>query len=304
MNNNLNKPKGFGEILDQTFKISKYKFKDFFIILLLLVGPIYLLQAIIELAAGKSFFKQEGGGGAWYEEMMRNMELTEEASLSTNLAADIGTFFVSLLVLFTYPVAQAAILFGVNHIKHNREFTVNTVIKQAFGRFFPLIGSSLLYVIIAFSIIFGFILIGVLIPIMFFAIDVIAGVIVSIVLTVSLFLIGAFLLTRWSFFFGSVVLDKNSPGLTRSWRLSKGRTFKLIGLYIIFFLITSSIGVAIEMSVSVFLGNSVLLGLIVGFSTLFTTLIMAVGYAVMYLDLKVRHDADDLRDMIDEYHIS
>ncbi|WP_226681478.1 VIT1/CCC1 transporter family protein [Sutcliffiella horikoshii] len=304
MNNNLNKPKGFGEILDQTFKISKYKFKDFFIILLLLVGPIYLLQAIIELATGKSFLRQEGGGGAWYEEMMRNMELTEDTSLSTNLAADIGTFFVSLLVLFTYPVAQAAILFGVNHIKHNREFTVSTVIKQAFGRFFPLIGSSLLYVIIAFSIIFGFILIGVLIPIMFFAIDVIAGVIVSIVLTVSLFLIGAFLLTRWSFFFGSVVLDKNSPGLTRSWRLSKGRTFKLIGLYIIFFLITTSIAVAIEMSVSAFLGNSVLLGLIVSFTTLFTTLIMAVGYAVMYLDLKVRHDADDLRDMIDEYHIS
>ncbi|MGD6775128.1 MULTISPECIES: hypothetical protein [Bacillaceae] len=304
MNNNLNKPKGFGEILDQTFKISKYKFKDFFIILLLLVGPIYILQAIIELATGKSFFRQEGGGGAWYEEMMRNMELTEEASLSSNLAADIGTLFVSLLVLFTYPVAQAAILFGVNHIKHNREFTASTIVKQAFGRFFPLIGSSLLYVIIAFSILFGFILLGVLIPIIFFSIDVIAGVIVSIVLTISLFLIGAFLLTRWSFFFGSVVLDKNSPGLTRSWRLSKGRTFKLIGLYIIFFLITTSIGVAIELSVSAFLGNSVLLGLIVGFSTLFTTLIMAVGYAVMYLDLKVRHDADDLRDLIDDYHIS
>ncbi|ART76541.1 hypothetical protein B4U37_11050 [Sutcliffiella horikoshii] len=303
MNNNLNKPKGFGEILDQTFKISKYKFKDFFIILLLLVGPIYILQAIIELATGKSFFRQEGGGGAWYEEMMRNMELTEEASLSSNLAADIGTLFVSLLVLFTYPVAQAAILFGVNHIKHNREFTASTIVKQAFGRFFPLIGSSLLYVIIAFSILFGFILLGVLIPIIFFSIDIIAGVIVTIVLTISLFLIGAFLLTRWSFFFGSVVLDKNSPGLTRSWRLSKGRTFKLIGLYIIFFLITTSIGVAIEMSVSAFLGNSVLLGLIVGFSTLFTTLIMAVGYAVMYLDLKVRHDADDLRDLIDDYHI-
>ena len=123
-------------------------------------------------------------------------------------------------------------------------------------------------------------------------------------LTISLFLIGAFLLTRWSFFFGSVVLDKNSPGLTRSWRLSKGRTFKLIGLYIIFFLITTSIAVAIELSFSAFLGNSVLLGLIVSFTTLFTTLIMAVGYAVIYLDLKLRHDADDLRDLIDDYHIS
>ncbi|TYS70367.1 hypothetical protein FZC76_00240 [Sutcliffiella horikoshii] len=303
MNSNFNKPKGFGEILDQTFKISKYKFKDFFFILLLLVGPIYLLQAMIELAAGKSFIRQEGGGGAWYEEMIRNMEMSEEVSLSSNLAADIGILFVSLLVLFTYPVAQAAIIFGVNHINHNREFTVSTIVKQAFGRFFPMIGSSLLYVLIAFGIIFGFTMTGIFTSVLVFAIDVIAGIIVSIVMTASLLLIGAFLLTRWSFFFGSVVLDKNSPGLTRSWRLSKGRTFKLMGLYIIFFLITTSIGVAIELSFSAFLGNSVLLGLIVSFTTLFTTLIMAVGYAVMYLDLKVRHDADDLRELIDDYHI-
>ncbi|NLP52784.1 hypothetical protein [Bacillus sp. RO1] len=303
MNSNFNKPKGFGEILDQTFKISKYKFKDFFFILLLLVGPIYLLQAIIELAAGKSFIRQEGGGGVWYEEMIRNIEMTEEASLSSNLAADLGILFVSLLVLFTYPVAQAAIIFGVNHIYHNREFTVSKIVKQAFGRFFPLIGSSLLYVLIAFGIIFGFTMAGIFTSVLVFSIDVIAGIIVSILMTVSLLLIGAFLLTRWSFFFGSVVLDKNAPGLTRSWRLSKGRTFKLIGLYIIFFLITASIGVAIELSFSAFLGNSVLLGLIVSFTTLFTTLIMAVGYAVMYLDLKVRHDADDLRELIDDYHI-
>ncbi|NMH74720.1 hypothetical protein HF078_16690 [Bacillus sp. RO2] len=303
MNSNLNKPKGFGEILDQTFKISKYKFKDFFFILLLLVGPIYLLQAIIELAAGKSLIKQEGGGGAWYEEIIRNFEMTEEASLTSNLAADLGILFVSLLVLFTYPVAQAAIIFGVNHVNHNREFTVRTIVKQAFGRFFPMIGSSLLYGLIAFGIIFGFTMAGIFTSVLVFAIDVIAGIIVSIIMTASLLLIAAFLLTRWSFFFGSVVLDKNSPGLTRSWRLSKGRTFKLMGLYIIFFLITSSIGVAIELTFSALLGNSVLLGLIVSFTTLFTTLIMAVGYAVMYLDLKVRHDADDLRDLIDDYHI-
>ncbi|KPB06414.1 hypothetical protein [Bacillus sp. CHD6a] len=303
MNSNLNKPKGFGEILDQTFKISKYKFKDFFFILLLLVGPIYLLQAIIEMATGKSFVRQEGVGGAWYEEIISNLEVTEEASLSSNLAADLGMLFVSLLVLFTYPVAQAAIIFGVNHIYQNREFTVSKIVKQAFGRFFPLIGSSLLYVLIAFGIIFGFTMVGIFTSVFVFAIDPIAGVIVSIVMTVSFLLIGAFLLTKWSFFFGSVVLDKNSPGLSRSWNLSKGRTFKLIGLYIIFFLITTAIGVAIELSFSVFLGSSVLLGLIVNFSTLFTTLIMAVGYAVMYLDLKVRHDADDLRELIDDYHI-
>ncbi len=302
MNNQLNKPKGFGEILDQTFRISKYKFKDFITILLLLVGPVYLLQALIELAAGKSFLRQEGGAATWYEQMLNNFELTEEAS--TNFAADIGLGFVSLLILFTYPMAQAAILIGVNHIKHNREFTFGALIKQAFSRFAPLIGSTLLYILIFFGIIIGFVFVGIFTSVIVLAIDMVIGIIISIVLTIALFLIGAFLLTRWSFFFGSVVLDRNSPGLTRSWRLSKGRTFKLIGIYIIFFLITLSIGAAVEISFQAVLGNSVLLGLIVSFTTLFTSLIMSVGYAVMYLDLKVRHDADDLRDLIDDYHTS
>ncbi|KMJ59481.1 hypothetical protein AB685_00955 [Bacillus sp. LL01] len=302
MNNQLNKPKGFGEILDQTFRISKYKFKDFITILLLLVGPVYILQALIELAAGKSFLRQEGGGATWYEQMMNNFELTEETS--TNFAADIGLGFVSLLILFTYPVAQAAILIGVNHIKHNREFTFGALIKQAFGRFAPLIGSTLLYIIIAFGIIVGFVFVGIFTSVIVIAMDMVIGIIISIVLTIALFLIGAFLLTRWSFYFGSVVLDRNSPGLTRSWRLSKGRTFKLIGIYIIFFLITLTIGAAVELSFQIVLGNSVLLGLIVSFTTLFTSLIMSVGYAVMYLDLKVRHDADDLRELIDDYHTS
>jgi hypothetical protein len=30
-------------------------------------------------------------------------------------------------------------------------------------------------------------------------------------------------------------------------------------------------------------------------------MIFSVGYAVMYLDLKVRHDADDLKEMIEDY---
>lgn len=302
MNNQLNKPKGFGEILDQTFRMSKYKFKDFFMILLILVGPVYLLQAIIDLASGKNFLRQESAGGTWYENMMSNFKFAEASS--SNLAADIGFAVVSLLVLFTYPVAQAAILIGVNHIKENRDFTIGSLIKQAIGRFFPMIGSTIIYVLIALGIFFGLLFTGVFSSMLFIFVDFVIGMIITITFGIALFIIGVFLLTRWSFYFGSVVLDRNSPGLTRSWRLSKGRTFKLIGLYIIFIFITFSIGIAIQLSFQAILGDSVLLGLIVSFTTLVTTLIMAVGYAVMYLDLKVRHDADDLRDLIDDYHIS
>ncbi|MFK4996927.1 hypothetical protein ACI2OX_03375 [Bacillus sp. N9] len=44
-----------------------------------------------------------------------------------------------------------------------------------------------------------------------------------------------------------------------------------------------------------------LLSIIINLATIFTTLILSVGFAVMYFDLKIRHDADDLKDMIDEY---
>ena len=75
-----------------------------------------------------------------------------------------------------------------------------------------------------------------------------------------------------------------------------------MGLYLLFFLIISSISFAIEMTFSIFLGYSVLLSIITNLATLFTTLILSVGYGVMYLDLKIRHDADDLKEMIDDYH--
>ena len=85
----FNRPKGFGEILDLTFSLSKNKFRDFFIILLIFMGPIYLLQALIRLASGVSFFREIGVSGAWYEKIISGFEVTE----STNLGADLGISF-------------------------------------------------------------------------------------------------------------------------------------------------------------------------------------------------------------------
>jgi hypothetical protein len=47
-----------------------------------------------------------------------------------------------------------------------------------------------------------------------------------------------------------------------------------------------------------------LLSIIVNIVTLLTSLFFYVGYGVIYLDLKTRHDADDLKEMIDDYDIT
>ncbi|WP_078380487.1 hypothetical protein [Sutcliffiella halmapala] len=303
MREQLNKPKGFGEILDVTFRLSKHRFKDFFMIFLILVGPIYLLQAIIQLAAGTSFLREVGEGNGWLEQLMASFDETEPV-ITSNLGADIGLILVGLISFFMYPVAQAAILYGVNQLKHNEDFTAGSLIKRSFSRFWPIIGSSILYGIIMFFIIAPAIFLVVFFGFFIVAFDLVIGIIVTIFLAIGTAILVGYLLTRWSFYFGSVVIDKQAPGLSRSWKLSKGRTWVSMGLYIIFFLIISSISFAIELSFTLFLGNSVLLGMIVSLATLFTTFIMSVGYAVMYLDLKTRHDADDLKDMIDDYHVS
>jgi uncharacterized membrane protein (DUF485 family) len=74
-----------------------------------------------------------------------------------------------------------------------------------------------------------------------------------------------------------------------------------MGLYIVFYFIISSISFAVELTFTTLLGNSVLLSMISNVVSVFTTLILAVGYAVMYLDLKTRNDADDLKEMIADY---
>ena len=61
-----------------------------------------------------------------------------------------------------------------------------------------------------------------------------------------------YLLTRWSFYFGSAVLGEGSPGFTRSWRLTRKRGWILIGLYIVFALIITFISGAIEVTLGYF----------------------------------------------------
>jgi hypothetical protein len=294
-------PKGFGEILDHTFSLSKNRFKDFFMILLIFMGPVYLLQAILQLMSGTSFFREVGTGGTWYEQILTSFEETGTFD-STSLGADIGLIVIGLLSAILAPVAEAAILFVINHVRKNEEYTVGSVIKQAFSRFWPMIGSSILFGLICMGIII--IPLGIA-GVSGVAVGALVDPVIGILLGIVLFLVFALgvglLLTRWSFYFGSVVLDKDSPGLGRSWRLSRKRTWVLFGLYIVFYLIISSIVFGVQMTFGLVLGNSVLLTLITNIVTLFTTMIFSVGYGVMYLDLKTRNDADDLKDMLEDY---
>ncbi|MEH6905852.1 hypothetical protein CN481_05785 [Bacillus sp. AFS006103] len=301
MDKKFTTPKDFGEILDHTFQLTKNRFKDLFMILLIFMGPVYLFQAILQLLSGTSFFREVGSGGAWFEQILSSFEETGTFD-SSSLGADIGLIVVGLISAILAPVAEAAILFTINHVRKNEDYTVGSVIKQAFSRFWPMIGSSILFFLITIGIIIiPLAIVGVIGGVVATMVNTVLGILLGVVLFLG-FAVGiGLLLTRWSFYFGSVVLDKDSPGLGRSWRLSRKRTWALMGLYIVFYFIISSISFGVQMTLGIVLGNSVLLTLISNLVTLVTTMIFSVGYGVMYLDLKTRNDADDIKEMLEDY---
>ncbi|GIN90934.1 hypothetical protein J22TS1_19850 [Siminovitchia terrae] len=298
MDERFSRPKGFGQILDHTFSLSKRHFKDLFLIFLIFMGPIYLLQAIIELASGVSFFREVGVGETWYEQILTSFDDTEDV----NLGADLGIALVGLISIFVAPVATAAVMFAVDHMRKGEEYTVGSVIKQAFSRYGPMLGSTILFGVIAFCLFVVPVIIITIAGVVGAIVLPVVGIILAILLFVGFFIGIGLLLTRWSFYFGSVVFEEETPGLSRSWKLTKGRTWVLFGLFIIFSLIVTMISTILEMTFGLVLGNSVLLSLIINAVSIFTTMIFSVGYAVMYFDLKIRHDADDLKEMIGEYH--
>ncbi|HLR08626.1 MAG TPA: hypothetical protein VK136_05100 [Bacillota bacterium] len=299
MHKSFHRPKTFGEILDHTFRLCKDRFKDFFLIMLIVIGPVYLLEVFLQMMTGTSFFRDMGTSGPFLD----NIDSFIEENADTTIENELGTLVTNLIVLILLPIAYAAVLLAFHRLKNNETFSAGEVIKQAFSKFWSILGASVIFGLILFALIF--------VPIFILTILVIISIAtthpaVAIILAIVLFL-GVLLAilplsTRWSFYLGAVVFENKIPGLASSWRLSSGRTWWLVGIFIVFNLIAWIIGSIIEGVFSLVLGYSVLFAIISDIVALFTSMIIAVGYAVVYFDLRTRKEADDLRAMIDDYN--
>ncbi|WP_100011749.1 glycerophosphoryl diester phosphodiesterase membrane domain-containing protein [Lentibacillus sediminis] len=293
----LNRPKRFGEILDVAFRLSKQHFSKFFLIVLLLIGPLYLLRSLTLLMGGTSFFRETANGSNFLEQTLNSFTMTTDTTLAQGLAGS----FIDILTIFFIPVAYAAVLLAVARLKNGEDFAVGEVIKQAFSKYWSLLGGTLLFALIAFAMIFVPLIAVIIVGTISMFADPIAGILIILILGLGIGLTAGYFLMRWSFFLGFTVFEDRVPGLGDSWRLTKGNSWKVFGLFIIFFLIFAAIGLAVDAILVMLLGNSVLYSIMVNLVTLFTSMIFMVGYAVIYFDLNVRHDGADLEHMIDDY---
>ncbi|WP_079708768.1 hypothetical protein [Paraliobacillus ryukyuensis] len=293
----FDKPKRFGEILDLTFQISKRHFSKLFLLLLIFMAPVIVIQAIGQIIGGRNFLTDISGGKTVFDQILNTYDQT---TLSLSNSEVIGLTVSYILMILFYPVAFAAIVLLVKKIKEGSDYTIGGLIKQAFTRFWPLLWSTLLIGLMAFGIIFFPLVLGIAIGSLFIVFNPILGGILIVLFSIGGFIGVGLLFTRWGFYLPALLFKRVAPGLTASWRLTKGRTWKIFGIYVVLIIISTIVSLGVD-SIAVLLGQSVLYTIITNLVTLITTLFATVGYAVVYFDAVTRNTAGDLKDMIDTY---
>lgn len=295
----IKKPMGLGEILDQTFQLVKKHFVPFSIVLLILTGPYYLFGLLASFLGGTAIFQQSfTSSGNIVKDIINRFSGQGVGLPSFHLNAGMITFAVisGILSIILIPMAKASLIIATGQLQENEQLNIKKIIKRAFSRFWPLLGSTM---------VFGLCITGILVVAFLFLFLIPAvpplGIFIIIILFIAIMLFLIYLSIRWNFYFPAVIFDKVAPGLGKSWQLTKGNFWRLVGVLIVLYLITSIISNVINLFITMILGASILSSFISDLVKIFSDMIAYVGIAVVYFDLCIRNESKDLLDLIENY---
>lgn len=314
----LQKPMGFGEILDATFRILKIHFKKLFQISMILVGPLYLLMILATFLADVPLIHTssvEDISSFWIRSAFFNYDevLMGYASMDS-VPYGILIFTNIVMVLIAVPMVYASIAIFINDLREGTTIQIGKIIKRAFKRYWALLGGLLVYyLIMAGLFIVGFFLISFLAGALgagmyFSSVDSVIRNVMVMLITMGILLIPTLLgvgyfLIRWSFFFAAIVFEKVSPGLGKSWNLTRKSFWRVFGLFLVVSIITSILTWALEAGTVSLLGDSVLMILLVSLFDLVIMLVFPIAYTIVYFDLRIRNEAEDVKELIESYPV-
>lgn len=300
------KPLSFGEILDVTFRTIKENFLSFFLIMLIFKGPLELLQSVAKTFGGVSLIRSPNSG----EGIASLLNSFTQSGMQGTM---FDTVYFLLLIFISVPMAHASLIVATDQIRKKEPVNILSAIKRAFSRYWALLGGIIVNGLIMFALIIGI----TAIIIAYLANSGGAGaftglaavnfagfgihLVVIIVLSICTLCGFIYLMTRWSFFFAAIIFDKVSPGLGKSWKLTRGHFWRLVGLYIVLTIIILIIGLVFQIAVHFFLGSSVLAYLLIALVSIPISMTSYIAYALIYFDLRVRNEAMDLKVMIETY---
>ncbi|HBI05242.1 MAG TPA: hypothetical protein DDY49_14580 [Paenibacillaceae bacterium] len=303
-----NKPLQVSEMLDLMFQIMKKHFPALFLIMIILLVPLFLVQGLALWGSGFSLIRADVEG-PWYMTFM-DAGISEDLMANLPLPQMLILFFSAFVMAIIFvPLAEAAIIIAVDRIRKGEKIQPIAHIKQAFSRFWGLLGGSFVYGIISGGLVLLVLLIlGALGGLIWFT-DGFSGnvlLLVLVILGMIAFGIGGligsiYLSVRISFNFAVIVFEKVSPALTQSWNLTRKNFWRLFVIALVIMILTGIISSAFEGLFTLILGMSVLSTLLSNIVNLFTYLMSFVVYAIVYFDLKLRNEGTDLQRMMEDY---
>ena len=297
MENNMQQPLSFGKILDQTFRIIRSYFKPIFLIVFYVMIPVLAIQAIILAASGHKLVMGDDSIQNIWSSSASDLEVYE-----TSFVMDIGFLLSMVPLFFATPLLVGGISHVVKRARAGEPAEAIEMLKLTFPRYWPLLGSTLLYSTIVFGIVFMTILGGGMLIASIAFVAPILAILLALLLLAGGFIGYGLLFTKWILYLPATLFEKVAPGLGRSWRLTKRQTWKFFGIYIILTILSSIIIGALNFLPTLFLGSSIIANLWTNFVSLISSIILAVAWAIMYFDASLRQDAEDIQDLVDTYH--
>ncbi len=294
-------PHSFGEILDLTFHFIKGNFAKLFLIMLIILGPFALILNLSLLSGtGFSFIGQP---------LNFNFEnfLTQQSNLALNNlgVSSLVIYFLALFlrIVLASPIAAISLILATDYIKRNEDLNIKKIIKRAFSRYWPIMGGYSIFFLIVFGLYIALSIIAVIfVSITLTKLNIIIKIILGIIILGAALSAFIYFLTRWSFFFVAIVFEKVSPGLSKSFKLTKGSFWRLLGLYFVISILTTTITLVLSFGLELLLGVSILSTLLNTLLSFISTIIFIVAYTLVYFDLRIRNEATDLKQMIHDYN--
>lgn len=309
------KPMSIGQILDRTFTMYRKHFGKFFLLMLIFFAPLYVIQEMMLNDIASLSMLPDGSADPLSGEYLNNLDGSTDFANGW-LAVLFLVLIIPLTFLVSTPISTATVVYMVKAQMDGREVNMKEGIKRAFGRFWPLAGSTIVYGLIAFAMVLAIVLFIAVIAGIIAAIGVgslgelgfeqlfsdpatlIVGGVLSFILFLVLLLVPGYFLIRWGFFMPAVAMEAGGIGLKQSWNLTKGNFWRVLAVYIVIILMTTVFTIAFQMITLFVLPNSIIGLLVQNLLTLLISPLALIAYAFTYFDLQLRREGTDLEALI------
>lgn len=306
---------GIGQLIDRSFQLYRRHFVKLMLLMLILFGPIYLLQSLL-LSDGQStgtdsLFTQLQDGYS-YEEMLTSLE-DNSNSMDIWQMVLLILVVIPILMIIVAPIAISTIVHMVRAFLYGEPIPeVGKLLSKAFRRLGPLAGSTVLVGLILFGI-YIVTVIAVVLLIVLGAVIVGAangfgdsspgiGMILfmvfgGIALLFGMMFLLSYFVIRFFYYLPFVALGEESIGIGRSWAITRKSFWRLFLMYVVISIILYIIIAVVSLLLTFFTGGLVS-QLLQSMVSIVLMPLWFIPYVLSFFDLRARNEGDGLEDLI------